>query len=242
MKTKVLFLAILSLVFVFTSCNDEDLSVVPSSNVTTRDYTISDITELEVSAVFNVYVSFSATEESAYVEANDNIHHLVKIKQDGDRLEVGLANNSKISGEPTLNLYLKTAKLEDVKIEGASSVYFENTLVTDILELEVSGASNFNGHIEVDQLSADLSGASETNISGSADKFNVVATGASAMTDFGFSTNVLNADLEGASSLKLTVNQTLDVKANGGSKVFYKGNGTISKQDLSDASEIVKMN
>lgn len=241
MKTKAFLFAVLSLAVFFTSCNDEDLSVFPSSNVTSRNLSVSNINELEVSTVFNVYVSFSETEESAVVEANENIHQLVKIEQDGDRLQVALENNSRITGEPTLNLYLKTSKLEDVKVEGAGSVEFENTLTTDRFEVEVSGASSFEGSIAVDELLVDLSGDSHINITGSSEKFNVKADGASEMAGFDFQTNIFNADLEGASSVSLTVNQSLDVKANGASKVYYKGSGVISDQDLKDASEIVKI-
>ena len=49
-------------------------------------------------------------------------------------------------------------------------------------------------------------------------------------------------NLSGGSDISLVVNQKLDVKASGASKVYFKGNGIIDKQDISDASQIINMN
>lgn len=241
MKTKVFFLAILSLGFIFTSCEKDDFNVVPSAKVITTDFSASNISQLDVSDVFNVYVSFSETEESVQVQASENLHHLIEMSQAGDKLIVGLHRNSRISGTPVLNVYIKTATLTKVTAEGAASVEFENLLETSLLDVEISGAAKVSGSIEVDNLVASLLGASTLDISGYSNSFDIDAEGASEMTGFDFATNTLKTDLTGGSNISLVVNQKLNVKASGASIVRYKGNGSIENQNLKDASEIVKM-
>jgi hypothetical protein len=114
-------------------------------------------------------------------------------------------------------------------------------LETSQLDLEITGAAEVSGSVEVDDLVAKLLGASNLDISGNSNSFEIDALGASEMTGFDFACNSLKTDLSGGSNISLVVNQKLEVKASGASKVYYKGNGIIDKQDLSDASEIVKM-
>lgn len=192
-KTKVILLAILCLGFILTSCEKDDLNVVPSAKVTTTNFLASNISQLDVSDVFNVYVSFSETEESVQVEANENIHHLIEMRQSGNKLIVGLNKNTNISGALVLNIYIKTATLTMVKTERATSIKFENLLETSQLDLEITDAAKVSGSIEVEDLVAKLIGIAKLDISGSSDSFDVNAAEASEMTGFDFVTKNLKA-------------------------------------------------
>lgn len=241
MKTKVILLAILGLVFIFSACEKYEFDVIPSTKITTTNFSASNITELDISDLFKVYVSFSETEESVLVEANENIHSMIEIGKTGNRLTFRLKKNSKISGTPVLNVYIKTATLSRVIANGAASVEFENLLESTLLNMKIKGAAKVSGRIETDHLNADLSGAAELEISGFSDSFDIEAEDASEMSGFDFATNRLNAGLSNGSVISLVVNDKLEISANGASKVYFKGSGIIEKQNLSDASEIIKM-
>lgn len=241
MKTKVFLAAILVLGVLFTSCEKEDFNVIPSNRVTSSEVNITGINSIDVSSLFHVYVNFSETEESLVVEANENLHSLIRVRQDGDRLDVSLAKNSQITGDAVLNLYVTTASLEEIIAEGAVKVEFVNPLVTSQFEIDLSGASQLKGSFDTDILFATIEGSSKLEIDGSSNTFQIDAEGASEMSGFGFTTNQLQAKLDGGCDLSLTVQQKLDVTARGASKVYYKGNGVVERQNLKDASEIVKI-
>ncbi|WP_163321992.1 head GIN domain-containing protein [Draconibacterium mangrovi] len=242
MKTKVFLSTILAIGVLFTSCEKDHLEVVPSSNVTTIDFSSSGVNQLAVSDVFHVYVSFSETEESVRIEANENLHSVIETDQTGDLLSVGLEKNTNIRGVPVLNVYITTSSLSKVMAEGATTVEFNDVLQNDQFEIELIGASQFKGSIETGTVSAYLEGASTMEIDGACTNFHIDATGASEMTSFDFVSDYLNANLDGGSEISLSVQQKLDVTAKGASKVYYKGSGVIEEQDLKDASEIIKVN
>ena len=242
MKTKVFLAAILAVGVLFTSCDKDEFDVIPSSNVTSKDFPASGISQLAISDVFNVYVQFSETEESVWVEANENLHSFIKMNQTGDLLSVGLEKNTNIRGVPVLNVYITTTSLSKVMAEGATTVEFNDVLQNDQFEIELIGASQFKGSLEAGIVNAYLEGASKMEIDGACTNFHIDATGASEMTGFSFVSDHLNADLDGGCEISLTVEQKLDVTARGASKVYYKGNGVIEEQDLKDASEIIKVN
>ena len=240
-KSKTLLILVLISTLLFSACQDDDMHIIPSSRITTVEVPVSGFSKLNVSDAFTAFVTFSETEESVIIESNENIHSSINVKNQDDRLQVGLYKNTKISGKAVLNVYIKTKSLEQIVALGASMVELENTLLREDLEIDLEGACTFKGNIEVEQLHANAMGASALDLSGSSDQFNIRAEGASTMTGFGFETKNLNAVAYGASNINLSVSEKLNVTASGASMVIYKGSGTIEYQKLSDTSKIIHM-
>lgn len=243
MKTIALnFALILLTILFFTSCEKENFNVTPSDSVTSEDYTISDFSKLDISEPFNVYVTFSETEQALRIEANDNLHTRIQVEQHNGELSIALEDNTNIShGTVVLNAFVTTRDISTINAAGAAHVFLQNEWNGDRLKLKLTGACSLAGSINANHLDAELTGASNLNIEGSADRFEIEATGASNMEDFSFETNELSADLTGGCNVSLTVNEKLNVKANGASMVYYKGNGLVEDQDLSGGSQIIKV-
>lgn len=239
LKTKTILFAFLVLGLFFTSCDDDDLYLVPSNKITTIEVPASGFNQLNVSDMFKVYVTFSEDEESVLVESNENVHPSIDIKTQGDQLQIGLYKNTKFSGTPVLNVYIKTKSIDRIMAMGASYIEYQNPLESNSFEINLEGACIFKGHLEVDEMDAIITGASTLDLTGNSKELNIRAEGASLMTGFNFETENLNASVYGASNITLTVNQKLNVTASGASNVLYKGNGTIEYQKLSDVSKIV---
>lgn len=125
---------------------------------------------------------------------------------------------------------------------GAATIQLQNELNGGNVTVDLTGACTLNGTMFVNDLNIDITGASNLNISGTSASVDLDATGASNLKDYGFETNNFTCDLEGGCNVNLTVQQSLNVKANGASNVYYKGNGTVSSQDLNGGSTIQKMN
>ena len=73
MKTKSILLVLFAIAVTFTSCKKNEINVVPSANVTTVEKSFNNFNAIDVSDIFTVYVTFSETEESVVIEANDNL-------------------------------------------------------------------------------------------------------------------------------------------------------------------------
>ena len=241
MKMKALLFALIIMGFTVASCNKNN-DVTPSGNVTTVNKTITDYNKLEVSDPFTVFITFSDTIESIQIEANANLHAHINVFKQNDLLIISLEDEVNITGGNTvLNIYITTKQLAAFYGMGTANIELQNALVVDNLAIELTGASNFNGTIAVDQLNSKLTGGSNLGLTGSSNTLNIEAEGGSTQRDYDFETNFLFADLEGGSNLYVTVQNELDVNANGGSSLFYKGNGVIVQKHLSGGSQIIKM-
>lgn len=240
MKTKALiFILFLSLAFL-SSCDHE--SIRASEELSSLSFSIPNYANLEVANAFNAYVTFSETEESIRIEANENLHDRIVVKRDGNTLKIKLKKFTNVRGNATLNAYITTKNITEFDISGASSIRLENEWVIQNGRIDASGASNFTGEVNADRLDVDLSGSSNTDIYGNTDELHADLSGSSEIRDFDLSTERLRIDLSGASEAYLLVNESIDVEASGASTLYYKGNADIIHKDLSGASEIKNSN
>ena len=242
MKTTASYLLSGLVALVFSSCDVWEHHVIPSSSVSSRDFTYSDYNSLDLSHAFTAYVTFSNDEESIEIEANDNLHQYIEVKRENNTLSIGIRNDIQVTGSPTLKAYITTKHISNFYGSGASRFQLSDPVQSSDATIFLSGASSFAGTLDVTELRADLSGASTANLSGTAGKLVAEASGASSIRDYDFSTNILKADLSGASSAFLSVNQQIDVKATGASSLHYKGAASIIRQELSGSSSVSKVN
>lgn len=242
MKIKSTLILLFAMSIVFTSCKKDEYYVTPSGYVTTENKPITDFNEVEVSNAFNVYITFSESEESVSVEADNNLQSYIYVIQIGNRLVVTLDDKIKlIRGQATLNVYITLKELKEIDGIGATNFYFQNDMIGNSLDVALDGACTLNGMLTLNELVVKITGSSNLFITGQANYFNIDALGACKMEGYDFETNILEADLEGASSMSLTVNEKMDIKAKGASNIYYKGNAIIESQNLSGGSYIVKV-
>ena len=240
MKSNFVLLVFLSVSILFTSCIREGIN--PSSNVTSVAHNVSGFSGIEVSSAFEVFVTFSDTEESVIIEANDNLQDEIIVQKVNNQLVIRLKNGINIRGNSTLNAIISTTDATAFDGSGATNFIFKNQLNADRVHIDLSGASTLSGNLVVDELNIDLSGASEVEVSGNSEDLTIEASGASNLEDYDFVTNDLNADLSGASNLEVTVNGQLNVEASGASGVYFKGDGQTNKLDLSGGGFVTNRN
>lgn len=242
MKTTTFFSALILLAGIFTSCTKDDQNVTPSSSITTVTKSVYEFSQLEVSDAFAVYVTFSEVEAPVMIEANSNLQPYIIVENRGDRLYIGLDDRIDIkNGNAVLNVYVTARMLDAIYAGGAVYIELQNPLVGDAVDIHLDGASVLRGTLHAGEIDADLHGASVMIINGTTGEFLIDASGASHMEGFGFITQDLITDLDGACNIELTVDDELKVAASGASSVIYKGDGIVTSQELSGASSIVRV-
>lgn len=209
--------------------------VVGTKNFTTETRTVSSFTKIEVEGTFQVDVTYSP-EESVTVEAPSNLHQHIELDVKSGTLQVQFANNTRISSQGAIKIHIKTAKLNDFTISGASTITLNNSLNDDDFTVESSGASSFKGEIDVKQATIELSGAANVDLFGTATTARLDLSGASHLNDYDFNVDNLNVDLSGASSVTITSLKTLNGELSGASSLDYKGDPSIKRLSTSGAS------
>ena len=110
-------------------------------------------------------------------------------------------------------------------MRGASSIRSENEITsTDVLHVDISGASEGRLELNAPKVSVNLSGASNANIKGKTKDFEGGASGASEIRGFDLLSENADVDASGASSIEIYASVKIAGQASGASSVNYKGN------------------
>lgn len=193
---------------------------------------------IKVSNGIDVMISQS-TEQGLAVSANDPkiVDKIITTIENGvlkiyyDK-QGGFFNNKK------MKVYVSFIELEKIEATGASDITVLGTLKSKNFNLKLSGASDFKGKVEADVLDMNISGSSDVTISGEANVLNLDNSGASDFKGYGLVVNVCNTKSSGASDVRISVNNELNVRATGASDVYYKGSPATKTIHSSGASTV----
>ena len=237
MRSRILF-GLLATALLMSSCDTETIRA--SDEISTRQYSFTSYSGLQISADFDAFVHFSETEERIEIEANDNLHDKIVVSKDGNTLKIRLENKVNVRGNATMKAYITTRNIFDYRVSGDSYVELENLLVADNVSIDLSGDSRFTGEIEVNDLFVDLKGDSEIDVFGTASRLNADLSGDSELKDYDMYVEDLTLKLTGDSEAFLSVMGSIDVDASGDSVLNYRGEAEVVRQRLSGDSKVRK--
>lgn len=239
MKTKSIVIVLILALGFLSSCDHDTIRA--SDEVSSLEYSIPDYSTVQVSNAFNTNVTFSDTEESIRIEANENLHDRIIVQREGNSLIIKLKKFTNVRGNATLNAYIVTKDISKFDMAGASKLTLENVWNSSEGRIELSGASNFTGEVAIDRLNLDMGGASSLDIYGNSSSLDANLSGSSDIRDFDLSVVDLKIQMSGASEASLSISESIDIRASGASSLQFKGDAKITYKRLTGASEIVKI-
>ena len=196
---------------------------------------------IKVSHAIDLYLSQSDNETVAVSASKEEYRDRIKTEVDNGVLKIWYDDPHKWSrGDKKLKAYISFKTLNKLHAAGASDVRVTGTIKSNELDINMSGASDFDGAIEVNSLTVDLSGASDMTVKGSATTLKVEVSGASELRGYNLQTENCSARASGASDITITVNKELSAHASGASGVHYRGNGVIRDIKTNGASSVNK--
>lgn len=234
-KLNLLFVILLLL----AGCKDKEKNITPSGAIVTEGRSVKEFTGIEIHDGFNLILTF-ALDEGLTIEANENLISHIETYVHNGTLIVRKKDDVNFIGSPAIKVYISAKSLKKLVARGGGDARTTNMIDEAILNIEIYDAGSLTGSINCGEFSVSLSGGSKVDLTGTAETYLLVASNASKADGFDFAADHLVCTMSGASEVNITVNEKLDVIANGGSIVNYKGNGVINTQILSDNSQINK--
>jgi len=206
-----------------------------------EDRKLSGFTTINVSDAFDVYIS-QGNQDAVGVSASDaSATKSIKTYVAGGVLYISFEYKGRGWSSwknNKLKAYITIKNLEKLAVSGACNVSFVDPITSDRLLVSVSGASDIKGPLKVNSLKVGASGASNISLSGTATESDFNISGACSIKSIDLVTDNCAVVASGASSIRLTINQSLKSNISGASDIRYKG--TVSRFDTksSGASSI----
>jgi len=212
--------------------------IIGSGNLTTRNFNLSDFTEIAAQSGFQLELVQSST-FSVEVTADDNVMDYIDVNKSGSTLKIRPQWNRSFRSV-TLRAKITMPDLYEIKLSGGSRASISGFNSSHDLSVGLSGGSSVTGNITAGDAYFDLSGGSQVNLQGTADDLDVNGSGGSQLELEAFSVNNADINLSGGGRATVNVNGALDVNLSGGSHVTYIGEPTSIDRNLSGDSTVSK--
>ena len=129
-----------------------------------------------------------------------------------------------------MDLDITMPELKGFSFSGAAKATVLSFDETPFIKADLSGAAEatFTGFME--QVDIELSGASDFDLGGAANKMVANLSGSSRLRAYDCAAKIAEVDASGGSKAWVFVEENLKANATGGSNIYYKGNPTTDIQ------------
>jgi Putative auto-transporter adhesin, head GIN domain len=232
---KIIFIMVMFLAAISTQAQK---FVITDGNAEMRK--VSEFSGVRVSSAIDLYIS-QGDEIGVAVSASDTkVRDRIRTEVKDGVLKIWFDGSgwNDWKGNKHMKAYVSVKTLNMIKADGACDVELMGKIKTDKLSIDLGGASDLSGQLDCGELDMDINGASDTKLTGNVGSVSVRLNGASSIKGWGLVTDFCDIDANGASSINVTVNKEMKVKASGASDINYKGTGVIREMKSSGASSI----
>jgi pyruvate formate-lyase activating enzyme-like uncharacterized protein len=204
----------------------------------TKEFAVSNFTEIDGgSSIFYTVKKGSTFKVTAIGDGRDIDDLDIRVR--GNQLKVDYVNRLGGIKRYRMDIIVEMPIVNYVEFSGASDAVLEDFSGLNEFEAKLSGASKLRLREEVGKLTADVNGASTLSISNALEILNANVSGASTVNAFKADATKAYVQASGASMVRVSVSDYLEVNASGASSVFYRGTPDI-KEKTSGASKLKK--
>lgn len=228
----------------FTSCHHfmgERIRGTGNVRAVTRNG--GNFTEIEVGSALELHVRQDSA-RSIKIETDENLQEYVIVENDGGTVHIYTERgfNLQPSNGNKVKVYVSSPVFTRLQASGASSIIGENTLSGDVVDLDLSGASDVELELKSPKVTLGMSGASSATLRGETKDLSIDGSGASHARCYELKAENIEVDVSGASSAEAYASLKVNATASGASNVRYKGDATVQTRNTSGASSIEKVN
>lgn len=201
--------------------------LIGNGEVVKEDRKIAKFNGIEVSDAIDVIITQSEN-ESIVTETYKNLQKNLMTEVKNGKLKIYFNERVKLDSKTKVYVYFRN--LESIDLIGASSIKGTNKIISDKMNIELSGASDADLNLQAVNTTVDLSGAADLDLNLLTDDLYIELTGASD-ADINIDTKKLRIQASGASDIDLAGGcNYLDITASSASDV----NALNLKADFAD--------
>jgi hypothetical protein len=238
MKT-ISYLSVLFLLAAGTSCIsiNPGESVWGNGNVVSEDRAIEDFEGLKVSSGIDVVMK-QGSKVSLMLEADENLHDLIKTEVIDHSLRIYASKN--IRKAKVMKVYLVYVDLNSIRISSAGNVKGENTMQTDVLDINLSSAGDLVLDLKAEEVHCDISSSGDARLSGRTGLLEADLSSAGDLYAYDLIAQKCDVRCSSAGDARICATEEFDLNCSSAGSIYYRGEGSLVRAKTSSAGSIVK--
>lgn len=149
-------------------------------------------------------------------------------------------NSEEKEGLKKAKVIVTLSKINKIKLSGAADCKSSNTIVTDNLDIQVSGAGDLNLDVKATKLKSEISGAGDVRLKGQVTDHEIDLSGAGDLKAMELETENTTAQISGAGEARVNAKNNLTAKLSGAGGLFYKDEPANKNIEASTAATAKK--
>lgn len=234
MKTllKIVFLS--TLTFTLNACIIT--GVTGSRNVTTESREITEsFSKLSVSQGIEVILT-QEPKVSVTIEADDNLHELLKTEVENDVLRIYFSEN--VAQRKSSKVYLSMPELIGVTTSSGSEVNGQNTFEVEKITLNSSSGSQIDIRLNAQEISADSSSGSEITLKGACQFLIADSSSGSEINATELTAQDVRANASSGADIDVTSTENFTGNSSSGASISCDGNPKTKNIDKSSGGSV----
>ncbi len=235
MKNLCPFFLALTMLLLLTACFNTGRRVKGNGRVETQTRNIGELKIIKVLGSMDVQVS--PGEPSVRVEADGNILPLIITEVNEGALVIRTEENTMISTENDIKVYVTTPLLTGVTVAGSGNVMakgdFDNG---EKMKFKIAGSGNINMDVNAPRVEADIAASGDLQLGGKTRDLEVNIGGSGNFEGTDLKAENAKVKIAGSGDVFLFADVKLDAKIVGSGNVKYKGNAVVSKSIMGSGS------
>lgn len=238
---KKLATVILTVVCLTATYAQRNKKIKGNGNVVTIERTTSDYNALRVGGFYKVEL-VEGSEGKITLKGEDNILEYVETEVIGGTLTIKSKKNMNLKPSLGKGVYIivPIEKIDAIRLSGAGKVFSSKTLQANNFKVHTSGSRNADLKIDATSVTVISSGSSNIVLSGTAERVNITSSGSSNLRAYELNTDRVDVRSSGSSNVQVTVNEVIEARASGSSKVRYKGKPEKVQSKASGSGKVSK--
>jgi len=211
-----------------------------SGNHIEKNTVVKAFDKIDISGAFKV----TLRQDSSYalkIATDSNLMSAIKIDVSSSELRIKMEEGS-YCGSDSIVIEVGIGELKRLKTAGAVALRTDGHIYANDVALNFSGSSDINLVLNAGKLTTNMDGAGKLVLAGQAGVHELSTQGTATIDAFGFAAGIYNLNITGSAKANINVLNELNVKTEGSSEVYYKGNPKNVKEKKSGAAKLEKVN
>jgi len=203
-------------------------TVTAAGNQETYTYTVSEYNKIRIEGNCEIHY-YSAPSNTVILAIQPNLYEHYVVEVINSELIVRPKRNIRFTGRKHPVLTVSTPALNQLTVSGASDFIAHDKIISDSLNIRISGVVNGKAELDTDKLAIGISGSGKFDLSGRADTVDLELSGAGELNAFSLISQEVSVTLSGASKVRVNCSELLRIKASGAATVEYRGSPRINQ-------------
>jgi len=198
------------------------------SELETRSYDLLGFEEIEILGRGDLHL-VQGPDYDVKIKAEKNVLDILEVELKGNKLVIGERSNL-LFVRKEIDIFITTPKIEVIKIFGSGDIQSKNKILSEELDIVITGDGDVDLDLEVNDLLTKIIGSGDVQYTGKVENHEISVLGSGSVKAFDLQTQNTKVGISGSGNAEVDAEDELEIRISGSGSVLYKGQPQLDQR------------